>query len=333
MKRRLSCPESASFAQSFGAVCDWVCASGGVVAGVEPHPTERRIVACPDGIASGSTVLRIPDACLLRGIHCAKLRSLASLKCEVGDLALALSILAEKRRGGESSYAAYIGILPGAELKESLPAWWPETELDEWLGGSEVVHAARRMRDSAQSDALVLRSAELLSDDDELFFWALSCVTSRAFEAGEHGNVMVPLLDLLDHARPRQTAYEYQEKLAQEAGHARPGAAQTSHPFSEGGGGFVVTALRDLAPGVEVHNTYGAKGGRDLLLHYGFALVDNAEPDGSMNDCVRVEIKFEAGGKDAASEQLRRERWGAAHTRCAVIRCALQVSSLPPRPP
>jgi len=57
-------------------------------------------------------------------------------------LALALAILAERRLGTSSQYAAYIELLPGEELTASLPVWWPEEELLSLLGGSRLERAA-----------------------------------------------------------------------------------------------------------------------------------------------------------------------------------------------
>jgi len=82
------------------------------------------------------------QACLLHGINAAALERLPSLKTDRHDLALALAILAERRLGTSSQYAAYIELLPGEELTVSLPAWWPEEELLSLLGGSGLVRAA-----------------------------------------------------------------------------------------------------------------------------------------------------------------------------------------------
>ena len=269
MKRRRSPDEEGTgrvtvdFDQAFEAVRAWVCTQGGTVNGVAAASDGTRRVVANHDLAQGTTIFRIPDACLLHGIRHDELKRLPSLKTDTGDLSLALSILAELRRGGDSQFAAYIAILPGFELTDSLPAWWPDDELDALLGGSELLNAARRVREAAQHDAKVLRDAKLLADEEEdrLLFWALACVTSRAFEAGEHGNVMVPLLDLLDHCRPREVAYEYLPLLPHEAGCQNRTAGKGTDTNKASRGGFEVTALQHLEKGAEVHDTYGAKSG------------------------------------------------------------------------
>ena len=183
----------------FGAVRAWVCQQGGNVSGLAPaspgqiySTRERCLVADAGGIASGSVLLRVPDNCLMHGVLLAELHKLP-LKTDHSDVSLALAILAELKRGADSPYAAYVATLPDEAFVDTLPAWWPDDELAVLLGGSQLLVAARAVRVAAQHDAKTLRAASLLADDedDRLFFWALACVTSRAFEAGDHGNVMV----------------------------------------------------------------------------------------------------------------------------------------------
>lgn len=278
-------PESPAdnYAAVFTGLREWVCVHGGIVAGVTPDANGRHIVADKRGLEPGTTILRIPEQCLLQGHRLSELKRMTQLRCDAGDLSLALAILEERRLGTDSRYAPYIRCLPGWDLMDSLPLWWPERELSSLLGGSDLLHAAQEARAAAEHDAKALRVAKLLppSDDDRLLFWALACVTSRAFEAGEHGNVMVPLLDLLNHSRPREVSYDYLSQLPSNGG------CGSNSKSSKSTGGFEVVALQAIAQGAEVHDTYGAKGSGDLLLHYGFTITDNAEPDGSLNDTVQ----------------------------------------------
>jgi len=57
-----------------------------------------------------------------------------------------------------------------------------------------------------------------------------------------------------------------------------------------GGGGVLVYTTRSLPAGSTLRMTYGAKGNAALLSRYGFAIHNNAEPDGSCNDVLEVEI-------------------------------------------
>jgi hypothetical protein len=62
-----------------------------------------------------------------------------------------------------------------------------------------------------------------------------------------------------------------------------------------GGGGVLVYTTRSLPAGSTLRMTYGAKGNAALLSRYGFAIHNNAEPDGSCNDVLEVEIDADGG--------------------------------------
>jgi hypothetical protein len=170
------------------------------------------------------------------------------------------------------------------------------------------------------------------------FLWGMAVVSSRAFSLprrevmeaesaevqgllGDAGDccALVPLLDLLNHRRPRQAGWS----LARSGGgggcsggggdgssssggcgggsgeddgtHSAAAADGTSagSNISDSGGdagavggdlAVVLVARVPFARGDEIFETYGAKGNGPLFVHYGFALMDNAEPDGSSND-------------------------------------------------
>jgi len=178
------------------------------------------------------------------------------------------------------------------------------------------------------------------------FLWGMAVVSSRAFSLprravmeaesaevqgllGDAGDccALVPLLDLLNHRRPRLCGWS----LARSGGgggctggggdgsgdgsgggsggsggsggcngedggtHSAAAVDGTSagSSSSEGGGdavavggslAVVLVARVPFARGDEIFETYGAKGNGPLFVHYGFALMDNAEPDGSSND-------------------------------------------------
>jgi hypothetical protein len=57
------------------------------------------------------------------------------------------------------------------------------------------------------------------------------------------------------------------------------------------GGGVLVYTSRCLSSGSTLRMTYGAKGNATLLGRYGFAILNNVEPDGSCNDVLEIEIK------------------------------------------
>ena len=75
---------------------------------------------------------------------------------------------------------------------------------------------------------------------------------------GISNGILVPLADMLNHSRPRQTSWEY--KQDEEA--------------------FVITALTHLRKGDQVLDSYGRRDNRRLFFCYGFVEDDNL--DGNM---------------------------------------------------
>ena len=73
-------------------------------------------------------------------------------------------------------------------------------------------------------------------------------------------DVLAPFADLLNHKRPRQTQWYYDDIL----------------------NSFVIQALEDIEQGNEVFDSYGKKTNNRFLLNYGFAIEDN--------DCNEVNL-------------------------------------------
>jgi hypothetical protein len=133
----------------------------------------------------------------------------------------------------------------------------------------------------------------------------MAAVSSRGFAAlGYEGlDVMIPMLDLLNHVRgqcdglnePRAAAdvrYERYESSQGEKDYVNSTSADRLHQNTlkrkelattalGGRGGIKVTAARHLRPGIKLLMTYGAKGNAALLGRYGFCIDNNVEPDGA----------------------------------------------------
>ena len=95
------------------------------------------------------------------------------------------------------------------------------------------------------------------------FCEARMMISSRIFgiQIGEKKtDVLAPFADLLNHKRPRQTQWYYDNILQS----------------------FVIQALEDIEQGNEIFDSYGKKTNARFLLNYGFALEDN--------DCNEVSL-------------------------------------------
>ena len=66
-------------------------------------------------------------------------------------------------------------------------------------------------------------------------------------------DVLVPFADLLNHKRPKQTQWYYDDSIES----------------------FVIQATENIEEGNEIFDSYGKKTNARFLLHYGFCLDDN----------------------------------------------------------
>ena len=171
----------------------------------------------------------------------------------------------EHGRGQEAEAEAAAAAIGGGTA--SMPS------LRRFLWGMAVVSSrafSLSRRAVAEAESAVVASAMPLNDgaDDE----KESCA-------------LVPMLDLLNHQRPRQAAWSLSRSGdATAAGAAATGAVTAAVVTDNAPTAVVLVARVPFARGAEVVETYGAKGNGPLFVRYGFALLDNAEPDGSSND-------------------------------------------------
>ena len=95
-------------------------------------------------------------------------------------------------------------------------------------------------------------------------------ISSRIFGISINNNktdVLVPYADLLNHKRPRQTQWYYDDKI----------------------NSFVIQATEDIMAGKEIFDSYGKKTNGRFLLNYGFAIENNDSAEYTLsiifNDC------------------------------------------------
>ncbi len=91
--------------------------------------------------------------------------------------------------------------------------------------------------------------------------WARMCVCSRNFGLvinGVRTAALVPFADMLNHYRPRESKWQFDDTLQ----------------------GFTITAVQKISIGAQVYDSYGQKCNHRFLLNYGFSVENNVEPDG-----------------------------------------------------
>lgn len=69
---------------------------------------------------------------------------------------------------------------------------------------------------------------------------------------------LVPYADMLNHLRPRETKWQFEDSLQ----------------------AFTVSSLKPISAGAEIMDSYGQKCNHRFLLNYGFSVENNVEEDG-----------------------------------------------------
>jgi len=253
-------------------------------------------------VNDGDELLKIPmDLCITRK---SARRALGKDALQDGIneyLAIACQLIHEKYvLGPESSYDAYIGVLP--EVDEVNPTFtWPDEDLT-FLDGSPVVAATRSLQMKLRREY-----DDLLGGDDGLiakfpnrfpadkftydnWVWAFTMLFSRAIRlrnlrVGER-LAMVPYADLINHS-----AFSGAFIDARESG---------DWLFKDGNEEVILYADRGYRQMEQIYISYGQKSNAELLLLYGFALERN--PYNSVD--VTVSIAPRTAAVAAANEGI-----------------------------
>ena len=152
-------------------------------------------------------------------------------------------------------YKYYFDLLPNDF--SNFPIFYTKKEL-EYLKGSPFLFQILEKKEDMKSDYTKL--CKYLPDFKQFsylkFCQARLLISSRIFGISINDNktdVLAPFADLLNHKRPRQTQWYYDDKLES----------------------FVIQATEDIQEGSEIFDSYGRKTNARFLLNYGFCLEDN----------------------------------------------------------
>jgi hypothetical protein len=157
-----------------------------------------------------------------------------------------------------------------------MPIFWSPHELDELQGSyllQQIYDRNQAITEDYESICQVAPQLAALCTLDE-FKWARMCVCSRNFGLqidGHRTSALVPFGDMLNHYRPRQTKWTFDED--QQA--------------------FTITTLQSIPTGSQVYDSYGQKCNHRFLLNYGFAVEDNRELDGFCPNEVPLELSVD----------------------------------------
>eukprot|EP01036_Dinobryon_divergens_P024547 gene24547-33010_t len=160
-----------------------------------------------------------------------------------------------------SFFRPYYDILP--QRLDNMPIFWTPTELN-YLEGSYLREQIDERNMAIESDYSTI--CKIRPDFSEIatiheFKWARMCVCSRNFGLVINGlqtAALVPYADMLNHYRPRETKWHFDDPLQ----------------------AFTVVALQNISCGAQVYDSYGRKCNHRFLLNYGFSVENNIESDG-----------------------------------------------------
>ena len=163
----------------------------------------------------------------------------------------------------------YFDILP--KNFSNFPIFYTNNELN-YLKGSPFLNQIIEKKYDIKRDYLKLceRIPFFKNYSFEEFMEARMIISSRIFGISINNNktdVLVPYADLLNHKRPRQTQWYYDDKI----------------------NSFVIQASTDINKGDEIYDSYGKKTNDRFLLNYGFTIEDNDSAEYGLkiifNDC------------------------------------------------
>ena len=249
---------------------------GGVVVSTESEM--RGVHACAH-IPPHTLIMSIPRRCLITvemgqatPIGQAILHADLDLDAPKHIFLMIYLLWDRKVNGPNSFFYPYYEILP--RTLQNMPIFWTKSELAE-LQGSYLLHQiADRTAAIAQDYHAICHVAPQLRQLASLaeFQWARMCVCSRNFGLsmdGHRTSALVPHADMLNHYRPRETKWTFDEDRQ----------------------AFTITTLHaPIAAGAQVYDSYGQKCNHRFLLNYGFAVEDNRELDGFCPNEVPLEL-------------------------------------------
>jgi len=248
---------------------------------MEVTESEMRSVHSRADIPPDTICMMIPRKCLIT-IEMGQATPLGKMVLESDldldapkHIYLMIYILWDRKVNGPNSfYHPYYEILPST-LK-NMPIFWSSDELAGLDGSYLLKQIADRNKAITNDYHAICNFAPDLGDlcTLEEFKWARMCVCSRNFGLqidGHRTSAMVPHADMLNHHKPLETKWTFEEDRQ----------------------AFTITTLQGIPSGAQVYDSYGQKCNHRFLLNYGFAVEDNCEIDGFCPNEVPIELSFD----------------------------------------
>ena len=235
------------------------------------YTDDYRGVTAKSDIAKNELIMAIPKDCLisletaLSTNYGSKIGEFMYKELNSPKHCLLSSFLLYEEKNKKYKY--YFDLLP--KDFSNFPIFYKKEEL-EYLKGSPFLEQIIEKKEDMKNDYNKL--CEYLPNFNQFSFSkfckARVLISSRIFGISmnrKKTDVLVPFADLLNHKRPKQTQWYYDDNLES----------------------FVIQAIDNIKEGKEIFDSYGKKTNARFLLNYGFCLDDNDTSEYLLN------IKFD----------------------------------------
>ncbi|KAJ1430215.1 hypothetical protein B484DRAFT_396031 [Ochromonadaceae sp. CCMP2298] len=262
----------------------WLSSSGTKLPKLELRDYGEEVRGChaKEDVYDEEVIIEVPLKCLItvemgKETHVGKAILSSRIELDAPKHIFLMIFMLLDRKKADSFFQPYYDILP--ETLSNMPIFWDAGEL-KFLEGSYMLEQVDERNVAIEADYLSIcnvcpefRSISTLHE----FKWARMCVCSRNFGLVVNGlqtAAMVPYADMLNHYRPRETKWQFDDAVQ----------------------GFTVVALQRIGMGAQVYDSYGRKCNHRFLLNYGFSVENNTESDGFCPN--EVPILLEIGKTD-----------------------------------
>ena len=170
---------------------------------------------------------------------------------------LSTFMLTEIDKGSKSKWKYYFDFLPVSY--NNFPIFYGEKEFA-YLKGTQFLELLKKKKKEMKEDYELLTHVipGYSKYDYNLFKKMREVISSRVFGVtikGKKNDIIAPYADMLNHKRPRQTHWNYDDSC----------------------NAFVIKGVTNVKKGDEVFDSYGIKCNSRFLLNYGFTVENNED--------------------------------------------------------
>lgn len=247
----------------FGKMCKWLRDGGSQFPKLylQYYSEDYRGVHCLTKISTGDVILYVPQKHIMTSGVAKESeigKSILSRKIDLRSKhSFLASYLLQEKNKKKSFWDPYLKILP--KYYANMPIFFKE-DLLAWLVGSFSLQKISDRIDALRKEFDNIRNKlpEFNKYPLEDFIWARLVVITRIFGLvikGTKTDGLVPYADMLNHMRPRQTSWTFDDNRT----------------------GFIITTIKQCGRGDEIFDSYGRKCNNRFFVNYGFALDSNPD--------------------------------------------------------